>query len=347
MSSVSAVFVNWHSSRLLHAAISSARAACSAPLEVIVVDNSCDPAEEERVRAVGADEVIVAPANEGYGAGVNRGAALARGEWLILSNPDVVYGEAAIDQLLAVLRGGASVAGPRFIWDAEGKWLLPPADAVSLSGKLWEVLATRSVGIRRVRDRGRARRRMEFWSRTHPSRESALSGAVLATKRSLFESLGGFDERFHLYFEETDLVRRVERAGGTAMHVPGAVVRHLYNQSGMRREDREAVYLRSESLFYRKWYRSDFMLRLARSMRGAPAEAGHSQVVPRDAAWFEASPEPYFLSAAGRRAADTLLIPDEISETLGGRPLWLRAVDAGGNELVRWRAAAAAAPFSA
>ncbi|HEY0789328.1 MAG TPA: glycosyltransferase, partial [Thermoanaerobaculia bacterium] len=123
------VVVNYHSADMACRAIETARAASSVPLQAVIVDNSGDPAERDRVAAAGADVVIDAPDNPGYGEGANRGRAAANGEILIVANPDVVFAPGSIDRLAAALEADRAVmSGPRFLWDAAGSWLLPPPE---------------------------------------------------------------------------------------------------------------------------------------------------------------------------------------------------------------------------
>lgn len=335
---VSVVFINWHSSGNLARAVASARNAGS-PTEIVVVDNSCDAREAAAIEKLDIDQLIISERNGGYGAGANRGACAARGEWLVIANPDVIFSHGSIPRLIEQLVAGAAVAGPRFIWDDDGAWLLPPADFPTLSGVLASAAATWSRRLSHVMDRRRTRRRIDFWELQDVSRVKALSGAVLAFSSDYFSKLGGFDERFHLYFEETDLIRRVLREGGEVAHVPASRVRHLYNQSARLRPDREQLYLASEDSYLRKWYRFAPSLPLG----GVRPVAQDAPIATRfahdDAAWLEASPDGTFVSAAGARAGVVATVPEEVLRSLHGGSLWVRAVNSSGRELQRWRVA--------
>ena len=113
MTSVSLLVINYRSSALAADAIATARAASSMPLQVIVVDNSVDPAEADALRG-SADKVVVSPRNAGYAAGINAGRKFCDGDVIVVSNPDVRFGENAIDQLVDA---NAAVAGPALFWD--------------------------------------------------------------------------------------------------------------------------------------------------------------------------------------------------------------------------------------
>jgi GT2 family glycosyltransferase len=61
-----------------------------------------------------------------------------------------------------------------------------------------------------------------------PAEVDAVSGAAFAVRRTVFEGLGGFDEHFFMYVEDSDLSWRARRAGYRCLSVPGAVVEHAY-----------------------------------------------------------------------------------------------------------------------
>ena len=245
--SCSLVLVNYHSSALAAEAIRTARAATRNPLQVIVIDNSVDREEAAALRSH-ADVLIVAERNLGYGAAVNRARAKCDGEVLLVCNPDVRFGGGSIDLLIAA---DAEVAGPALFWDDASQWFLPPSDLHSSAEAIDAAIASRSVRWQRSRDRQRIRKRIAFWTLRDTTPVPTISGAVMAIRTSAFDRIGGFDERFHLYFEEIDFQRRLP--AGSVAYVPKARCRHLYNQSAGRSPDAAAEYARSEMQYLEKW----------------------------------------------------------------------------------------------
>jgi N-acetylglucosaminyl-diphospho-decaprenol L-rhamnosyltransferase len=340
---ISLLVVNYRSSDLAVAAIRSARAATTQPLEVIVVDNSCDAAEAAALRA-NAEEVIVSAANVGYAAAINRGRQSCRAELLVVCNPDVVFGPGAIDTLAAALRDDtAAMAGPALFWDEAHAWLLPPSDLHTLTEKLSEVLATRSALWWHRRDRKRFFWRLRFWSLRETTPIPAISGAIMAIRAADFDGVGGFDESFALYFEETDFMRRLARRGRRILYVPSARCRHLYNQSAGADRTRAAVaYERSELRYLEKWSVPAVARLLKRMERppfvpGTPRTEGTVELPPGEMV-VEASPLPNFATAAGHfPPARRVSIPAEVWSAYRGDVLYLRAVDrATGRPLAVW-----------
>jgi GT2 family glycosyltransferase len=315
MTSISLLVINYRTSALAADAIATARAASSRDLQVVVIDNSVDAAETDALRPF-ADVAIASPRNVGYAAGINAGRRLCDGDVIVVSNPDVRFGEQSIDRLLDA---NAAVAGPALFWDDAHRWMLPPAELHTRSEVMDRVLASRSRAWARRRGRRRFLQRVAFWSldRTVPVR--ALSGAVMAIRASAFDDAGGFDERFPLYFEENDFLRRVK---GAVVYVPSARCRHLYNQSAAGSSEAASLYARSELLYLQKWGGA-FVKRFEGRLRSwsAPAVGGSGDVV------LEASPLASFETAAGHFGSDVSDISDEIWSTYRGDVLYLRAVD--------------------
>ncbi|HEX7705358.1 MAG TPA: glycosyltransferase, partial [Thermoanaerobaculia bacterium] len=328
---ISLLVVNFRSSALAHRAIVTARAATSSPLQVVIVDNSCDPHEAGALENL-ADVLIVSETNLGYAGGINLGRRSCLGEIIVLCNPDIEFRSGAIDRLVEAL-GEATVAGPAFFWDAADRWHLPPGDVMTAWEKIDSILASRSFALQEQLDRRRIRRRTAFWSLKKTTRVRTLSGAVLAIRGADFDRLDGFDERFRLYFEETDFLRTAAERHERVVFVPAAHCRHIYNQSAAQiAEEAAARYAESELRYLEKWngpFLARAMKRLERPLRVAELQPLPRPLeVDRDDLLIEASPLPTFATAAGCFAERGVVeLPAEILESVGGRPLYLRMVD--------------------
>ena len=247
---ISLLIVNFRSAVLAAEAVRTARAGTSAPLQVVIVDNSCDPAEAEALRGV-ADALIVSQRNRGYAGGINDGRAACSGETIVISNPDVTFAPHALDLLAEPLGPRTAVAGPALFWDDAHRWHLPPGDLLTAPQKLDQILASRSSQWREERDGRRIKQRIDFWSLRETTPVRMLSGAVLAVRAADFDP---FDERFLLYFEETDFLRSMAQRRKRIVYVPAARVRHIYNQSAAQIGDESALrYAESELKYLEKW----------------------------------------------------------------------------------------------
>jgi hypothetical protein len=159
-----------------------------------------------------------------------------------------------------------------------------------------------------------------------------LSGAVLAIRANDFDALSGFDERFPLYFEETDFLRRVRASRKTIAYVPRARVRHLYNQSASQVATEAAAHFATSEMRYLEKWNGPFVARairkLARPVRGYEdaIEAMGVIDVDRDDLVIEASPLSTFATAAGHFPPQRRIsLPPEVRASIRG-DFYLRAV---------------------
>ncbi|HET7436663.1 MAG TPA: glycosyltransferase [Thermoanaerobaculia bacterium] len=324
---ISLLVVNYRSAALAAEAIRSARETAGESIQVVVVDNSVDAREAEALRPH-ADVLIASATNRSYGGGNNDGRRACEGDVILLTNPDVTFAPGAIEALRDALDTRTAVAGPALFWDEVHTWHLPPADLHSGREKLDEVLASRARSWSAQRDLRRFRQRAHFWSLTQTTRVRALSGAVMAIRASDFDDAGGFDERFPLYFEETDLLRRLAERHRQIVYVPVARVRHIYNQSaGQEAAAAAARYAESELRYLEKWNgpwaaRTLKRLERPRSTGGLP----RAQSVASNDVITEASPLENFDTAAGAFGTHEN-VSDDIWAAYRGETLHLRTVD--------------------
>jgi GT2 family glycosyltransferase len=252
--SVTLLVVNYHSARLARAAIESARAATNESLEVVVVDNSVSPEEATALRQIDIDHLIISETNLGYGAGVNRSLGGCSGETIIVSNPDVVFASSSIDRLLEPMESErVALTGPAFYWDREMQWHLPPPEAMTFREQLGRNLARRLRWLAPGR-RGRLLdRRLEVWREVSPRPVKVLSGAVMAFRAADLRRFR-FDERYPLYFEEVDLMRRLGAAGRDIVYAPQSRVHHLWAHSSSQNPDSASLFDLSRRRYQQRWF---------------------------------------------------------------------------------------------
>ena len=322
---ISLLVVNYRSAALAAEAVRTARASTAAPLQVVIVDNSCDEREAAALQGL-ADVLLISKTNRGYAGAINDGRRACEGSAIVISNPDVTFAPASLDLLAQALDRKTAVAGPALFWDDAHRWHLPPGDLSTAPQKLDQILASRSRQWHVQRDTRRFRARVAFWSldRTTPVR--MLSGAVMAVRAADFDLLEGFDERFPLYFEETDFLRRVTAHRRRIVYVPAARVRHLYDQSAAQAAEAAAErFAESEWKYLEKWngpWLARVLKGLERTTRFTSNAAGGdaANVVT------EASPLASFDTAAGFLGrADEL--PAEVLANARNAPLYLRHVE--------------------
>jgi len=231
------VTVTYSSGTHLDRFLSSLTVATDLPLRVVIADNgSVDGAPEEAVERYPGTELLRTGGNLGYGTAVNRGVAAVAPdqEYVLVANPDVVWGPGSIDALLEAARRwpGAGTLGP-LIRDPDGAVYPSARHLPSLvRGGMHAV-----VGFAWKANPWTKSYRQEH---TEPSERPVgwLSGSCLLLRRKAFDAIGGFDERYFMYMEDVDLGDRLGRAGWLNVYVPGSEILHDKGHSTGREPDR-------------------------------------------------------------------------------------------------------------
>ena len=362
MKKLGIVLVHYHSPALLAPAIAALRtdaAAAGITTEIVVVDNGSTAAEQAELLALARQQELrlhVSGRNSGYAGGVNAGAALLpAADMLLLMNPDVLVLPGCLAALWEKVAAGAAACGPLFYWDEPGGFALPPTEACGFFEELLRVAAGRHGGalLKLARRRWRAHARRYFLAEQAFAGYD-LSGALLMVSAEAFRQLGGFDESYALYFEETDFLQRLRQAGLPACFEPRARAIHLYAQSTPRDGRVAALYGASQKLFRHRFYGNRRAAWLAALAAGGAASAapelaaatplsasGSWPLDPR-AAWLEISPSPLRYPAAARRlpaAAGRLepILSPPLLERMAPGVYWLQTVAADGRELALGR----------
>jgi len=207
--------------------LSSLSLATEVPVTVVLADNgSTDGSPESAVERFPNTRLVRTGANLGYGSAVNRGVAAVDdsscSEFLVIANPDVVWGPGSIDALLEAMARwpDAGAVGP-LIRDPDGS-VYPSARHLPsiIRGGMHAV-----VGPVWKNNPWTAAYRQE---RQEPTERSVgwLSGSCLLVRRTAFDQIGGFDERYFMYMEDVDLGDRLGQAGWRNVYVPAAEVLH-------------------------------------------------------------------------------------------------------------------------
>jgi GT2 family glycosyltransferase len=201
--------------------------ASDVPVEVIIVDNgSTDGIPEALDRAYADDErvrVVYNRANLGFGPAVNRGAAQAHGDRLLVLNPDCLIEPDTIARMAAHMDVHTGIVGA-VVCDSAGH-----PDPAS---RRRDPLLRRSLSTMLGR-RGDHGIDIEGPMPSGAEDVEIVSGAIVLMPRAVFDRLGGFDETFFLHCEDMDLCRRA-RDGGYHVLLAGDV-RVLHGKGGSSR----------------------------------------------------------------------------------------------------------------
>ena len=208
MISLSIIIVNYRSWKRLSACLQSIEQQGMQDLEVIVVDNFSDDGQGESFAAQFPHvKWIMQNSNGGFAQACNRGAAEATGKWLLFLNPDTILNTSVLHPLLerAEKETDWKLIGIRQFNDA-GKDTHP--HGVFL--KWWNVWPPFRSLERLIKGREFSK---QFLSTASVSFPDWISGAFILIRKNDFQQLGGWDERFWMYYEDMDLSRRAADKG--------------------------------------------------------------------------------------------------------------------------------------
>jgi N-acetylglucosaminyl-diphospho-decaprenol L-rhamnosyltransferase len=160
-----------------------------------------------------------------FAANVNQGVAATTGEFVLVSNPDVVPAPDAVRALHAfmVQRPRAGLAGPEMRWP-DGRWQPSRRRFPTVGGTL-----VRRTPLRLLLSGYTQRGHYLLDERAaEPVEADWLLGAFLLMRRAMLDEIGGWDGGFRHYGEDIDLAYRAAKAGWERWYVPAAVVTHDY-----------------------------------------------------------------------------------------------------------------------
>ena len=211
--------------------------------QLLLVDNASTDGSREQVRSrFPAVDVLALERNHGFGAAMNRGAAAARGDRLLLLNSDAWPLPGAVERLDAALDADPRLAlvAPMLRYP-DGRRQFHWAPSTGVAGEAVQKLRNHFEGtawVHRVRP---------------PLLHRWYTAAFLLVRREAFEQVGGFDESFLLYFEDADLCLRLREAGWRLGDVLAAEAIHVKGGSQPARDALGSVeYRRSQLLYYAK-----------------------------------------------------------------------------------------------
>lgn len=312
-----------------------------------LVDNGSQVAERAAWQGLPLER-LDAGGNVGYAAALTLAVDASSAPRLVVVNPDVLVRPGCLPRLLARLDEGAAAAGPRFVWDEAGRFLLPPTEERTLPAALIAAAAPRGPRLAKLARRRWRRHARRHWQAVAPLASRSLSGALLAFRRDAWERVGPFDAAYRLYFEESDWLERLRDAGLPSVYEPRAEALHLYAQSSLAEPAAAGWFAESAARFRRRRYGPRFAHLLARlepasfspgtvATLDRPALAANR--LPGGAHWIEVASSPLgFPAAAEPRtpAARDWTLPAAVWSRLAPGSYWLRAV-ASGLEGEPWR----------
>jgi GT2 family glycosyltransferase len=220
-------------------------------VEWIVIDSGSSDGTPQAIEDAYPEMAVRREANIGFAAANNVGLARARGRYVLLLNPDVETTAGTYEQLVGTLDAQPELGVASVVQNApDGSLQYSIRRFPSVRLSLGEALGAARLGpLRRWREE-----QVDTALYRRQSSADWLVGAFLIARAEAIAGVGGLDERFFLYSEETDWCFRFHQAGWKVAHLPVmSVVHHTGHAPGA---DLSAQLSYAKILFARKHYRA-------------------------------------------------------------------------------------------
>lgn len=255
---LSIIIVSWNVRDLLGDCLRSVAAGRGdLELEVIVVDSGSSDGTPQMVEEAIKQEpfpvrLIARPDNVGFAKGNNIGIRQARGQYILLLNPDTEIVGDALSVMVSYLaeNGDVGVVGPQLRY---------PNGVVQSSRRRFPTLATAFWESTWLEPWAPERLLERYYVLDRPDDAAGevdwVVGACLLTRRAVVEQVGLLDEDYFMYSEELDLCRRIKAAGWRVVYLPAAeVIHHEGKSSEQAVTARHINFQRAKLRYFRKYH---------------------------------------------------------------------------------------------
>ena len=249
---VTVVIVNWNTREMVLGLLGSLvrpSEGSTHEFELIVVDNNSGDGSVEAVQREFPSVTVVAQVeNRGFAGGVNPGVRVATKPLVLLLNTDAQTSRRSIEEAARYMSEYPEVGillGPQVLTPERN----PQSSAWRDPSLAW--IALEAVGLSKLKPFNFERYHERPF--TEPAEVDCVSGCAMMIRRDLMNELGGFDEDYFMYFEETDFCVRARRQGKRVHHAP--VDEFVHEEGGTSKTVRLRTFLdfkRSRILFHQK-----------------------------------------------------------------------------------------------
>ena len=261
---VSVIIVNWNAGKYLEETINSLHEKVQdVSYEIILIDNNSNKDEESYLyigKLAQYDNVTIIKSDEnlGFARANNKGMEIAKGRNFLILNPDVVMHNNVVKILSDYLDNNKNVGmvGPKVL-NTDGSFQQP-----CLRGKPYpKDTLFHLIGLAKAFTNKEYFNGYALWhlDRDEINECGALSGCCMMLKKTLYEEIGGMDEQFFMYQEETDWGLRTAKAGYKTVYNPNAVITH-YQGVTTKKIQIKSIWIFTQSMmkFFKKHFWNDY-----------------------------------------------------------------------------------------
>jgi O-antigen biosynthesis protein len=263
---LSIIIVSYNVKEFLRGAIASVRRSLASgdiEGEIIIVDNNSSDGSAAMVRSEFPEVRLHALSeNIGFGRANNLALKQAKGDYLLLLNPDTIVGEETLSTMLDFMRShpDAGLAGCKLL-NGDGTFQLSCRRGFPTP---WASF-TKLFGLANLFPHSKlfARYNLTYLPIDATYEVDALGGAFMLLSREAWQATHGFDEDFFMYGEDIDLCYRAKQAGFKVYYVHSTATVHFKGESTRRSAINELqVFYEAMHVFVKKHYRASFLFNL-------------------------------------------------------------------------------------
>lgn len=214
----SVIIVSYNSEDFIEKCLNSLLKNISDNCEVIVIDNnSTDQTVNKLKKFLPKITLIESNENLGFSKGNNLASKKAKGEYLFFLNPDTEMLEPVLNKLIdfSNSKEDIGIVAPKLVMP-NGK----SQESVRKLPTLWGAIKEYIFNIKHTFSQYAPKEE-------YPTQVETVYGAAFLIKRDLFNQIGGFDEKYFLYYEDIDLCNKIQKLGKKIYYYPKAAIKHL------------------------------------------------------------------------------------------------------------------------
>ena len=225
--------------------------------EIIVVDNSD---QEDQLYNSDIDNLnIIRVLNNGFGSACNCGAKVAKGQYLLFINSDIIISDDVMRPCVDYINQHPDVGilGCKLVLEDKTLDHGCKRGFPTPSAAFYYYL---KLDKRYPKSKKYGAYRLTYLDEDEINEVDAVSGAFLMIRKRLFDSLKGFDETFFMYGEDLDLCLRARENKFKVVYFPKVVVTHMKGQSGLKTRNKAVLYnfYKAMIIFYNKHYKKKY-----------------------------------------------------------------------------------------
>ena len=262
MVDISIITVNYNVKEfVLNLIYSLKKALANFSYEIIVVDNASLDGSVEFLQEKFNDVTLIAnKINVGFGKANNQALEIAKGEYLLLINPDAIVREDTFEKMISFFKRTkeAGLAGCK---------VLNPNGTLQLACRRgfpgpWTSF-TKVTGLSTIFPKSKilAKYNLTYLDENKTYEVDAISGSFMMLKKEVYKKVGGFDPDFFMYGEDLDFCYRIQKAGYKVYYVHDTEVIHYKGESTKRSSiDETKMFYDAMQIFVKKHLSTSFLV---------------------------------------------------------------------------------------